>query len=317
MKPEVLAILTGDWHCWLTPPAARVGEKHWLDAMVRPIYKIGRLQERHCCPVLIAGDIFDRYNPPPELIWKVIKAFPANNGREAVYAVPGQHDLHLHNLEDIWQTAYGLLASIGRLNDLSWVNRRAFLQSSSAFRFEVHGFGWGQKITPPQPSDNLKVCLVHKFLFSGSATGFPGAPEDGLIYANDQFRGYDVIVSGDNHQSFYKRTKNKFGQMQSYYNAGSLHRRNSDQADHRPQVGLLMSDGSVKVHYLDISKDVFTPTEKAEEIPTSLELEAFIEELRDLKSQTIDFGEAVDRAILKLNPSKGVREILAKARMQP
>ena len=305
----VFAICSGDWHCWLEPPAARANEPDWPGALVRPIREISDIQDKYTCPVLIAGDLFHRYNPPPELLWRVLSVFPSYHGRFATYAVPGQHDLRLHNLKDICHTAYGLLANLGKIEDLSVWNRQASLPGG----FDLFGFGWGQEITPPGGNSRLKVCLIHKYLWTGKNDGFPGAPEDGLVHNIEALSGYDVVISGDNHNSFYKRIQNGSGRIQTFYNPGSLHRRNSDQIGHHPQVGLLHEDGSITTYFLNISKDVFTPTETPSETPVSAELESFIRELQHLKTQTLDFGSALERAIEKLRPNDAVTKIIREA----
>ena len=54
--------------------------------MQRSLEQIRDLQKEFDCPVICAGDIFDKWNSPPELI-----NFAYDNLPE-IYAIPGQHD---------------------------------------------------------------------------------------------------------------------------------------------------------------------------------------------------------------------------------
>jgi len=63
---NVDAILTSDWHIRDTPPEAWKGD--YLKAQSEAVKFVSDLQEEHDCPVLIAGDIFDKWNPSHELV---------------------------------------------------------------------------------------------------------------------------------------------------------------------------------------------------------------------------------------------------------
>ena len=57
---EVLAIFLADIHLSLKAPLWRSAEPDWLGAQVRTLEEVRELHELHKCPVICAGDIFDR-----------------------------------------------------------------------------------------------------------------------------------------------------------------------------------------------------------------------------------------------------------------
>src|SRR5688572_18895632 len=102
MQEAPIAILCADLHLTLRPPLCRA-DKNWMLTQRDYLLQIRKLQEpahlkNHLeatakIPVICAGDIFDRWNPPPELVNFALRFLP--NG---MICVPGQHDLPNHNI---------------------------------------------------------------------------------------------------------------------------------------------------------------------------------------------------------------------------
>ena len=85
-------IITSDWHLRETNPICRlddfVEETQW-----KKVNFISDLQKKYGCPVVHAGDLFDKWKPSPELLTKTMQHIP--NDFHTIY---GQHDLPNHNL---------------------------------------------------------------------------------------------------------------------------------------------------------------------------------------------------------------------------
>src|ERR1700684_2614264 len=64
----VIAAFVADVHLSLKPPIARSCEKDWLMAQARPIRQVNSIGLKHGVPVFCGGDLFDKHNPPPELL---------------------------------------------------------------------------------------------------------------------------------------------------------------------------------------------------------------------------------------------------------
>jgi DNA repair exonuclease SbcCD nuclease subunit len=266
------------------------------------------LQEELEVPVLIAGDIFDRWNSPPELINFAMKYLPdgGHHGPET-YTIPGQHDLPLHNYEDMEKSAYGVLKRAGTIKDLP-TNTEIWSNQYLA----VRGFPWGY---PLQECDStfggLKVALVHDYRWI-EGCGYPTAPEDKKfgkrvagVDDKGKWLGWDVVVYGDNHKGFIHRIENTV-----IFNCGSLMRRHSDQADYKPMVGLLTKEGNVLPHYLDISGEKHLESLENVSEKETVDLSDFFNELQKLGDSSLDFVQTIKRYMTEENLKKAVRAIV-------
>lgn len=280
-ESAVVAVLCADIHLSHHPPVARAGEKNWFGAMRHALRQVSALAERYRCPVVCAGDVFDRHNPAPELINFAIVNLPV------MYAVPGQHDLPFHNYEDLRKSAYWTLVEAGEIINLEPNN-----SAETVTGVRLHGFPFGCKPTRLENRCGLliEVAVVHSYFWS-KHTGYIGAPKANH-YSNQlgHFREFDVVISGDNHIPFSRRMDDTL-----LFNCGSLMRRTADQANHRPSVGLLKSDGSVERHYLDMRGESFDATAHSDN--HSSDFSALVAELEELGESGVDFPMAIRRAL--------------------
>ncbi len=303
-KNKVIAILCADFHLSLRPPIWRSVEEDWFEAMKRPLDEIRELQEEFNCPVICAGDIFDRWNSSPELINFAMKNLPDN-----FYSIPGQHDLPLHNYKDINKSAYWTLVEGNRTRTLFpasgegnlWVLKNDII---------LHGFPYGFPIKTlySKSKNKTHIAVVHKYVWI-KGKSYPKAPMNCKLTSRSNNLGYDIIVYGDNHQGFlFKQYDTQI------FNCGTLMRRKSDEIDYRPQVGLLLNTGEIIKHSLDISKDKFLPfTNNISEEMSKLDMDAFVQELEGLDSVILDFEEAMIRFFRKNKVDKKVKDIILKA----
>lgn len=248
-------------------------------------------------PIFCAGDIFDRWGPPPELLSFALTHLPF------MYSVPGQHDLPNHRIEQMHRSAYGVLVKAKKLFDISG-------QSVLVEGIMAHGFGWGQEIKPMSQfttKQRVHLAVVHQYVWTGTHS-YPGAPEENEVtHLKKKLKGFDAAVFGDNHKGFLGRV----GEC-SVINCGGFIRRKSDEISYRPMVGVLMSDGSIKRHRLDTSHDKF---HEKEETPSEvgLDMEKFLEELEGLGEHGLNFKEAVERHLRKEKLKPEVEEIIRQA----
>lgn len=309
-KPKPVAILCADLHLSLTPPACRAETpEKWLDVQAHYLKQLRDLRESlgHV-EVFCSGDIFDRWNPSPELINFALEHLPG-----AMLAVPGQHDLMHHRYDLINKSGYGVLKRANKIYDMTaspWS-----LGDGGTF---VYGFGWNQPIALPRVG-MLKVALIHRFVWV-EGKGYPGAPkENNLPEMKGQLKGYDVAAFGDNHKGFLANThpelnlnaprgKSNFGPRCVVFNCGTFIRRKADEINYKPHVGILYSDGIVKPHYLDTSIDRFhdRPEEREQK---EFDMRAFLESLEDLGEQGLNFHTAVENYLRdnKVTPSVKAR----------
>jgi len=289
---KILAIFCADIHLSLKPPVWRSAEPDWFAAQARPLLEIRLLQGEYGCPVICAGDIFDRYrktadgwNAPPELINFAINYLPNN-----MYAIPGQHDLPNHQYNDIERSAYWTLVKAGKILHISPNQFTRICES-----FIVLGFPPDFEIHNPHLKENeLIVAVVHDYIWIPGHS-YPDAPDDKRLGGhnisqrkwNGKYYGYDVIVYGDNHKGFSKR----IGET-TIFNCGTLTRRKSDEIDYQPQVGLLLESGEVVSHYLDTSEDKYITAAEVV-VKETLEMGELITDLQKLGKSALDFVDAM------------------------
>jgi len=274
--------------------------------MARPLCEIGGLAQKHKCPVLYAGDIFDRWNTGPEVINFALANLPPG------WAIPGQHDLPNHNYDEIKRSAYWTLVEAGILTNLE-PGKEVVLPTSGISGTTVIGWPWG---FPPQPfsrkGGSFSVALIHAFAWT-SDTGYEGASTENLIGCYQKaLVGYDVAVFGDNHKAFLIEG----GHGQPWIiNCGALMRRKTDEQSYRPSVGLLFESGFVERHFLDTSVDRFMEmTEAEKQIGCLLDMSAFVSGLKSLGAgDALDFRAALNRFLEANSVSKPVARLVLAA----
>lgn len=316
---RVAAILCADLHLSHKPPLARAVEDDWYTAMGRSLNQLAVLASSqnprvspeggHRCdvvPIVCAGDVFDRYDPPPSLINFALDHLPH------LYAVPGNHELPQHRLDGLSRSAFGTLVRAGRITYLP-PGEPVFV-GRDVVPLRLWGFPYGCPLEPPRDYDRLamEVAVVHTYLWV-NGKGYPGASEDQQVRAHARkLRGYDVAVVGDNHTPFTVSVRGHNGASCTLFNAGCLFRRRSDERLHRPSVGLLREDGSVVRHYLDVSQDRFVEVDRVLEALSENHLGAdgVFEAFTELGEVAIDFADLLRRTLDRPKVAPAVKDVL-------
>jgi hypothetical protein len=303
---EVIAVLCSDLHLSHKPPLLRSVEKCWYDAMARQLEQLTALATEHNCPVVCAGDIFDRWNSPPELVNFALRHLPR------MYAVPGQHDLPHHSYEDRHKSAYWTLVEAGKVEDLP-----PDLPIHVDNGLCLWGFPWGHDLAPLSKEcwgkSMWHIAVIHKYLWI-KGTNYPGAPtENRLKNLWPLLNGFDVALFGDNHIHFSSENLPNKGRRPFIWNNGSFMRRKADEVVSAPCVGLLRADGSVKPHFLDVSEDKFLEPDALAEVMAGAGFESFVQELSDLGGAAVDFADAVRRTLARDKVPEAVKKVILTA----
>lgn len=267
---DIDAILTSDWHMRLDNPPCRLDDHS--SAQIDKIEQISALQRKYDCPVLNGGDIFQLYYPSPTLINLCLDHFP-----KRMMAVAGQHDLPDHNIDLIKKSAFYTLAKSG------------------TFTFLINQVNWKTHSTPTyMPLKGRSITVAHMLVWDKEEP-FPNCPAPRVNKVFKMFPHADLILTGDNHQTFTAR-KGK----QLLVNPGSLTRHKADQADHRPCVFLWSAaTNTCRKHYLKIRKNVIS-REHIDLVNEKKERkEAFIEQLDTEWEIDLSFEDNVSRALTK------------------
>jgi hypothetical protein len=298
---DVVAVVCSDMHLSHKPPVARSAEPDWYTAMARTLEQLTILCEKHDCPLIIAGDIFDKWNAPAQLINFAMEYLP-----EKVYAIPGQHDMPYHEPTLLDRSAYRTLTKANRIWDLmGWP--RILLRANN---LHLYGFEWQRPLSRPD-KEGLPIAIIHAYIWTRGYT-YPGAEKNKHINEwwdrLDHF-GYKVAFFGDNHKGFYFdqcRSTNQYGC--TIMNCGTLMRRKIDEINYTPTVGLLHRGGYFTAHYLDCSEDKFIDVEQAMSmVERGIDLGDFVGELAELADTGINFLEAVKQFLNDNGISKRIK----------
>lgn len=303
-KTDVIAILCSDLHLSHNAPKNRAEKgKEWYEAMGRSLFELRLLQNKYDCPVLCAGDIFDKWDSPAELINFAIDFLP-----DKMYAVPGQHDLPLHDMGAIHKSAYWTLVAAGKINQL-----RNDDFNDDFPGLVILGFPWGTKLKNIENTnwsnldDVIKVAVVHKYCWTENKA-YPGAKNGEYFKAHaDKLKGFDVAVFGDNHKSFLETYKGMF-----IWNNGLFLRRKIDERNANPQVGLLTKEGTVIRHSI-MTEDKWIDQPQPEEEFDTTDMKAFVKDLIKVQSDSIEFKEILLKACKSEKVNKEVKEIILES----
>jgi hypothetical protein len=322
---EPVAVLVSDVHLSHKAPACRAEQttEEWYGVMRRyltQLYSVcrthydGPYDKNKMLPILLAGDLFDRWDSPPELINFAIEHWP----KTKTYAVAGQHDLPNHSLEYIHRSAYWTMVGAGTICNFNM----GYLTRIHPKVYAV-GFPWGCGLDPggvlrtgwgAQDPDEKIVAVAHTPVWSGNRP-FPDATDDSFVTAvMKRFQGFDVVHTGDYHKTeIVHRQPGWHPPMPTVFNPGTFLIRKSDEIGHAPKVGVLHADGTVKTQFLDVSADRFVSAPKeAESQAAGLDAGELLKELRSAADRGIDFVQTVARIMASKDFGRMVQGFIDK-----
>jgi len=291
---EVLAAVCADIHLSHRAPTARSVESDWYVAQERYLNQLTGIANEYKVPIICAGDVFDRYNPPPELINWAKEHLPPE-----CYAIPGQHDIPYHDLGNLQKSAFWTL----KLTDPE-SQCFVWLKDSHSYidpRLRMFPFPFGAEVKTEGLSESkLNVAVIHGCV-ALEDQGYPGLERKNYVRGwKKRLEGFDVAIFGDNHVAFEVSGK------PFIYNCGCLIPRKISERNHKPSVGLLKDDGTVERIYLDCSKDKWV--EVSEEKTIRVDMGELIKEMNELAEDSLDFREALER--YAENAETGVKSVI-------
>ena len=96
-------------------------------------------------------------------------------------------------------------------------------------------------------------------------------------------------------------------------NLGGFMRRKSDEQEHRPSVGLIFSDGTVKRHYLNVCEDQTMQGDAQTKAGGGMGFDSFLGALAELTDSALNFAEAVRLSMDREKVPESVRRIILNA----
>ena len=209
---KVSAILTSDWHLREDTPTCFIGD--WNYEQWKTIEHIRGLQAEYKCPVIHAGDLFDHWKPSPGLLTQALWFLP-----DQFYTVYGQHDLPQHSFDLKSKTGLHTLEVAGKIKVLPFTH-------------------YGQvpdKAIEMEAFIGRRILVWHHMTYITSP--FPGAVGGNAINVLKKYPQFDIIITGDNHQSFWTEYEGRL-----LVNPGPITRQEADKFDYKPRVYLWDAD---------------------------------------------------------------------------
>lgn len=278
-------IICSDIHLREDTPISRVDD--FWEAQWRKIDFISGLQKKYNCPVVHGGDLFHHWKPSPFLLSKAMEHLPDN-----FYTIYGQHDLPQHNLELAYKSGINTLERAGKIKVLKTCHFGQEPSKASLFL----------------PISEISILVWHTFNYQGKMP-WPDCPAPTASRLLKKYPEYDLIITGDNHQSFVEKYENRI-----LVNPGSLMRTTADQIDAKPAVYLYFSkSNSVKQVYLPVKKDVISREHIERKEARDNRLSAFIKKLNADWEADISFEENITRILQTDKVSENVKKIVNRA----
>ena len=315
MRKKVAFISVSDLHLSHEAPKARAEKgEDWYKVMQKYLEQLAALKEELECEVVYAGDIFDTWQQPSELVNFVIKHMPRG------YAIPGQHDLPYHRRSDIEKSPYWTLVKAGVLEDLAPGTAIPIGYKKPV----LFGFPWGTEVTPRPEIDapsrklyGLQVAVIHAYCWSDMHTKYPGATNESHVRKwGDRLHGYDVAVFGDNHKGFITTLLLDGHHVRcNVLNNGHFIRRTRDDKN-AGAVGLVYENGSVERVMLDCKDDKWVDDREVKAYYGDPEVEEAVRILKTLGRQGanfVDFRKILLRSLDNENLTELAKEVIVEA----
>lgn len=297
MKADL--ILAADLHLREDTPQCRTD--NYLKAQRKKLQAIENLREENNCSIIVAGDLFNRWNPSLWFMSWVLANLPKN-----ISTVLGQHDLKNHNPDTFSKTACSLLESAGRVLILD-KGRSLHTSDPRAFYSYMRGYWYGEKPENPRRTTGTgkKIAVAHIMTWQKKRP-FPGCKEDNARKLLKRLSAYDLIVTGDNHIPFVEKYQGRL-----LVNPGSMMRMKSDQIDHKPRVYLYYAKtNSVEPFYLPISQGVVSREHIDKKEERDERISAFVESLEDSEEISLSFEKNLKKHMSKNQTSDKVKKIV-------
>ena len=236
-------ICAGDLHIRLQAPVNRIDS--FFDTQYKKIKWILEQAQKHKAVLLLPGDVFDSPKASHYLTSIYIELF--KNFDVNITACMGQHDLRYHVSTD--NTPFAVLNKAGVLG---YVKELPCIYPGD--NIYIYGADWNKPIPKPADSKAFNILLIHKMIIPNEKNKIWAGQTDYSLADSFLTKGYNLVVSGDNHQGFILGNKNNL-----LINCGSLMRSSSAQINHNPFIVLF--DTQTRKY-----EKIFVPIKSAKEV---------------------------------------------------
>lgn len=279
--------ILGDLHLRSSRPVNRID--NYYQAQFEKLNQAFQVfQEEGCMMVLQPGDFFNNYGKDPYDVTNNAIALLMYY-RIPTYLVFGQHDIKFHN-QEVTDIPIQTLNKTDLIQQLS--NKPETIKLGAKQKVKLYGANWDESIPKARRIKNVVNILVTHTMVIKNKKLWPQQSEY-IMARNLPEYGYDLVVSGDNHQAFTYQNK--------VINCGSLMRMRSDQDKHKPMFGIYDTvDGTLDVRYYDIhSSEIVLKLQEKEESKQSEERKKKLTQSleTDIDEVELDYRRNVNRVV--------------------
>ena len=233
--------LIGDMHITDKKPFCRKDEDYFRSCL-------NKLEQVLCRDayhkILQAGDFFDHYQQSNIVLSQTMNLLYGSN--KPIHACYGQHDMKFHS-SDVSDTALNILVTCQSVN----------VRDSKTPAVSIYKCNYGAEIPKIANSSSFNVLIIHKMIVNDAAL-YPGQEGHSFGYAFLQEHNFDLILSGDNHQTFTVINGNK-----TLINPGCMMRKSIDLKEHKPCFFIFETDTrTFEQIYFNVQDDVFIDMDK-------------------------------------------------------
>jgi len=249
-------VFAADDHVRNTAPECRID--NYTQTIFKKLAYRNKIAKEHNIPILQAGDLGDKnYFVRDGLGWdaktynKYISLI-ADSGVD-LYCCAGNHDLVGHDITNIDKSVIGSIVDSHAVTLLKSKNIEIDCM-------DIYGCSWNEDIPKVFDEDKFNVLVIHKMIIEDKPL-WPGQVACKPLELLLKYPEYNLIISGDNHNTFMYEYNNR-----TLVNCGSMMRSSASQVNHKPCFFLYYPESNTveKIYY---------PIEPASECMTSAHLD--------------------------------------------
>lgn len=304
MSKELLRrfLVTSDWHIRYKNPRNR-RDFFYATQKMKVRWILSLYDKLQCDALLVAGDIFDSSASPYLCNGDYIRMFRFRNNINFL-CIFGQHDLRYHSLRSKKNTPlWSFLSALGTTT----IDNNPYIDSQAGIG--IYGASWSQQIPVINSKTHFNILLLHSMVVRDQPL-FVGQDESSYIKSHTLLQNnsdFNVIISGDNHQSFSVRSG-----TQLLINPGTIVRKSLNEKDYTIRVGILdiYTDFSFDFewYYIPIKPqyEVFKQSDSVvDEIDSELTsaMNSFIQKLQNHNTEKIRFLDTLRYSLQDLQDS--------------
>lgn len=284
---EITLVWRTDVHLSDRAPASRTDD--WADTVFGKLGQVRDLaREVNATAILDGGDFFHIKSPTRNSHSLVHRTADHHSTYPCpVYCTPGNHDAVYGDYSFLPQQPLGVLFSTGVFKRLYDEHEAVFTQDGVTVRVvgvPYHGTSYDmERFTSIEKGDeDILICVAHVLASHKGGTMFEG--EDIIKYKDLVDTAPDVYLFGHWHKD---QGIEEIGGKQ-FVNIGSLTRGSlsQDEVERQPAAAVLRCTGEgveIEVHRLKVEapEDVFDVEGRARQIKRQVEMDSFVEAIRD------------------------------------